>query len=94
MVRVERGAWEEVNKPVETSHHMLASPYMWGVGDHPRVPCVLSPIKWQSKGFPLIVCSRSEFGVPFLFIVFICCFIVKPSETVIVIRGCNKLDLL
>lgn len=32
--------------------------------------------------------------MPFSFIIFIYCFIVKPFETVIVIRGCNKLDLL
>lgn len=32
--------------------------------------------------------------MPISFIIFIYCFIVKPFETVIVIRGCNKVDLL
>lgn len=60
---------------------------------HPKVSCILSLIKFQWKGFPSFLLNVWGW-VQFSFIIFIYCFIVKPFETLIVIRSCNKLDLL
>lgn len=46
------------------------------------------------EGLPLIVAEGLRLGCHFHLSFSTYCFIVKPFETLIVIRGCNKLDLL
>jgi len=62
---------------------------------HHELSCILVPNEVAVKGFPppFTLTDGIRLLVPFSFIIFIYCFKLTPYETVIVIRGCNKLDL-